>query len=305
MDITQYRNFITVVESGTITAPAKKLNIAQPALSSHIKNLENEFGAEFLEKSRGQRSVRLTGAGQLFYRQAKAICLLHDNLHRDIADYKIGVSGTLKISISPSRSSTLIQNFVRQFHKDYPGVKYVFYEGSVYEQEQQILAGITEFAVANAPLGRPHLFDILFQRRQQLYAVFNKACGWFKEEKESLGLKDLEGIPLCLSGSLPLLEHCMKQEKLKQEILFESTTRGTALYTAQAGLGVAVVPFEKYDEIPYDNLTFAPVKHEGLFTYKTIFKLKGHELSAVANHFLEYYSVNCYPDTEKFYKISV
>ena len=51
MDITQYRNFITVVESGTITAAAKKLNIAQPALSSHIKNLENEFGAEFLEKA--------------------------------------------------------------------------------------------------------------------------------------------------------------------------------------------------------------------------------------------------------------
>lgn len=50
MDINQYKNFITVIESGTITRAASRLNIAQPALSNQIKNLENEFGAELLQK---------------------------------------------------------------------------------------------------------------------------------------------------------------------------------------------------------------------------------------------------------------
>ena len=103
MDISQYHNFIAVVECGTITAAAAQLNIAQPALSNQLKNLENEFGTELLQKSRGMREVRLTGAGQLFYRQAKTICRLHENLHREIEDYENGISGTLKISLSPSR----------------------------------------------------------------------------------------------------------------------------------------------------------------------------------------------------------
>lgn len=79
MDISQYKNFITIIESGTITLAASRLNIAQPALSNQIKNLENEFGAELLQKGRGHREVRLTGAGQLFYRQAKqyAACTKH------------------------------------------------------------------------------------------------------------------------------------------------------------------------------------------------------------------------------------
>lgn len=37
MDINQYKNFITVIESGTITRAASRLNIAQPALSNQIK----------------------------------------------------------------------------------------------------------------------------------------------------------------------------------------------------------------------------------------------------------------------------
>lgn len=302
MDISQYRNFITVAESGTITAAAQKLNIAQPALSNQIKNLENEFGAPLLHKSRGQREVKLTGAGQLFYRQAKAICRLHKNLHREIKDYQNGISGTLKISLSPSRSATLIRNFIVQFHSDYPQVKYVFHEGSIDEIEQQILTGISEIAVANAPLLRPHLFDILFRRRQQLYAVFSEKSSWFNKNIKALQLKNLAGIPLCVTGSAGLLKALMAQKKITPYILSESTTRTTGLYWAKSGLGVAVVPFEQYDAVPYDGLIFVPLLHDNLFTYKTIFKLKGQPLSAVAARFLDYYEANCYPDTEKLYK---
>lgn len=300
MDISQYRNFIAVVECGTITAAAAQFNIAQPALSNQLKNLENEFGAELLQKSRGMREVRLTGAGQLFYRQAKNICRLHENLHREIEDYENGISGTLKISLSPSRSATLIQNFIKQFHCDYPQVKYVFYEGSIEEQEQHILNGFSEIAVANAPLVRPHLFDVLFRRRQQLYAVFNEENDWFGKNTGSVTLNDLARVPLCLSGSRGLLTAVMEEERLTPQVLSESTTRTTALYWAKAGLGVAVVPFEQYDAVPYPGLVFVPLKHPKLFAYKTIFKLKGQPLSAVARHFLDYYEANCYPNTEKF-----
>lgn len=302
MDISQYRNFVTVAESGTITAAAQKLNIAQPALSNQIKNLEAEFGAPLLQKSRGQREVKLTGAGQLFYNQAKAICRLHENLHRDIADYQNGVSGTLKVSLSPSRSATLIKNFIIPFTKAYPKVRYRFYEGAVYELEQQVLSGISEIAVANAPVTRPHLFDILFRRRQQLYVVCSKDYGWHGKNLQAASLRDLQGVPLCLSGSRHLLESFMLREKITPQIISVSTTRTTALYWAKAGLGVAVVPFEQYDAVPYSGLVFVPLLHDNLFTYKTIFKLKGQPLSAVARRFLDYYEANCYPDTEKLYK---
>lgn len=300
MDISQYKNFITVVECGTITMAAEQLNLAQPALSNQIKNLEREFGAALLQKGRGQREVHLTEAGQLFYRQAQAICRMHDDLHREIDECSKGVSGTLKISLSPSRSATMIRNFVVQFHKDYPRVKFVFREDSIDDLERHVLSGLSEIAVANAPLLRPHLFDVLFRRRQQLYAVFDEESSWFKQGLKEVTIDDLAGVPLCLSGSRKLLTAVMEQNGLVPQVLSESTTRTTALYWAKAGLGVAVVPFEQYDAVPYPGLVFLPVKHPNLYTYKTIFKLKGQPLSAVAKRFLAYYAANCYPDTEKF-----
>ena len=40
MDLKQLRYFLSIVESGSITRAAETLCIAQPALSLHIKNLE-------------------------------------------------------------------------------------------------------------------------------------------------------------------------------------------------------------------------------------------------------------------------
>lgn len=44
MDIEYYRNFIAIVEAGSISAAAKQIAIAQPALSNQLKVLQKRFG---------------------------------------------------------------------------------------------------------------------------------------------------------------------------------------------------------------------------------------------------------------------
>lgn len=45
MDLEHYRNFITIVESGSLSAAAEKIHIAQPALTAQIKALQKKYGA--------------------------------------------------------------------------------------------------------------------------------------------------------------------------------------------------------------------------------------------------------------------
>jgi DNA-binding transcriptional LysR family regulator len=66
----QLRYFVTVVEEGQITRAARRLNVAQPALSHAIAQLESEIGVELFE--RHPRGVTLTPAGEKFYEKARA-----------------------------------------------------------------------------------------------------------------------------------------------------------------------------------------------------------------------------------------
>lgn len=61
MDITQLRYFMEVARSEHVTNSAKKLHIAQPALTQSMHRLEDELGVELFE--RVGRNIRLTPAG--------------------------------------------------------------------------------------------------------------------------------------------------------------------------------------------------------------------------------------------------
>jgi DNA-binding transcriptional LysR family regulator len=66
----QLHYFVTVAEDGQMTRAARKLNLAQPALSRAISQLEAELGIQLLD--RHARGVTLTPAGEMFLPKARA-----------------------------------------------------------------------------------------------------------------------------------------------------------------------------------------------------------------------------------------
>lgn len=61
MELRQLRYFIAIADAGSLTEAARRLGVAQPALSQHVLALEAELQTRLLE--RGARGVRLTPAG--------------------------------------------------------------------------------------------------------------------------------------------------------------------------------------------------------------------------------------------------
>jgi LysR family hca operon transcriptional activator len=66
---THLRYFVTVAEEGQVTSAARRLEIAQPALSQAISQLESELGLQLLE--RHARGVKLTPEGEAFLAKAR------------------------------------------------------------------------------------------------------------------------------------------------------------------------------------------------------------------------------------------
>jgi LysR family hca operon transcriptional activator len=61
MDFRHLRYFVAITEEGTFTRAARRLYVAQPALSRQIQDLESALGVPLLV--RGARGVTLTPAG--------------------------------------------------------------------------------------------------------------------------------------------------------------------------------------------------------------------------------------------------
>ena len=54
MEIDNYRNFLAIVEAGSMTSASEFVHIAQPALSKQLKSLEGYFGTKLIITTRNQ-----------------------------------------------------------------------------------------------------------------------------------------------------------------------------------------------------------------------------------------------------------
>ena len=76
MDVRQLQMFIAVSEEGSIHGGARRLMMAQPALSKSLRALERQLGTELLRRS--PRGIELTAAGKVMLEQSYEIVRVLD-----------------------------------------------------------------------------------------------------------------------------------------------------------------------------------------------------------------------------------
>lgn len=289
MDIEYYRNFIAIVDAGSISAAAKRVNIAQPALSNQLKVLQRQFGCKLLDVRRGGHSIELTDAGCILYNKAKYICSTESAAMKEITDCSAGFHGTLRISLSPSMSISFIKSSLSDFCREYPRINYELYEAPIDEQTEQMLSGRTEIGIVNAPLKQPFRFETIFSRHERLVALFHKDSPFANLSKGGVLLEELEDMPLCLSrGCSELFLSVCSDSRVFPQILSINTTKLSAVAWAEQNTGVAVVPAPP-EEIFSGELICREIKDERLFLERSMLIVKDRPLSSVAKTFLTFY----------------
>src|SRR6516162_1047517 len=105
MDIRRLRYFLGIVEQGSLSRAAEFLHVAQPALTLHLKRLEDEFGCELVERS--SRGVIPTEFGQRLAQRAKVLLEDLNHLRDEVRGMTTAPAGSAFIGIPTSLGSVL------------------------------------------------------------------------------------------------------------------------------------------------------------------------------------------------------
>ncbi len=115
MELYQLRTFVAVAREGRLTRAAETLFTSQPAVSAHIKALEEEFGLQLFERS--ATGMTPTPAGEALWEQAEQLLNASRDLTARAAALKGAVSGLLRLGFNsgdPDQSSGLISRLAEQ-----------------------------------------------------------------------------------------------------------------------------------------------------------------------------------------------
>ncbi|MGR3376280.1 LysR family transcriptional regulator [Salipiger abyssi] len=137
--------FCTVARYSSVTRAAEHLNIAQPAVTAHLRSLEESLGARLVRKA--GRNIELTQAGRRTHLWATEVMQRSSEMFLDLADIKKGVLGKTRIAASMVAGTYKLSEIVIGFQKDHPSSKISVSMSSPYIATEAVLSGDCDFGI--------------------------------------------------------------------------------------------------------------------------------------------------------------
>lgn len=242
MDLRQLEYFVAVAETGSFTRAAARVHITQSGVSAQIKALEHELGAELFLRS--GRTARLTEAGAVALRHARAALDSTLDLRDAIDDVKGLVRGRLRIGMVIGCEITPLFDALAAFHEEHPGIELELTEANSDTLVGSVRTGVIDVALAGLAGEPPEHLASQVIVSEPLVALTPTGNGL--AERESVTIAALMPYRIiCLprgTGIRDVLDHAgMANLGVRPEVALVATSPDTVAGLARRGLGVAVL----------------------------------------------------------------
>ena len=289
MTLESYRNFVAIVESGSILAASNKLLIAQPSLSNQLKNIETYYGAKLLIRNRHR--LELTDAGRVFYLRAKEICQAEEKLQDEIHNKKTGFSELLKLSIPAGNSAYFLHHLFDDFRAAYPNVNFDFYEIPSDFAIPNVLNHVTEIGLIRSSLPGYASLAVYPYEKEEIVAICRPEHP-LMQSGSIIDISLLADYPLAVPfDCLDLVRSSFGHHLLAPNISIITSSNATAIEWARSFKTVALASLTAADFQHIRDLTVKHFSDENLFITSAFFVNKEYPLSHAARNFLRFHGV--------------
>lgn len=267
----QYEYVAAIAEFRSITLAAKRLGIAQPALSRYIKRLEEDLGVQLLDRS--VDPIALTQAGVCFLETGRKMLAMDQGLKLRIRDMQLTEYVTIRVGIGPSRAPYILPAILELYRKYDKKTNITIFELTTEEIKQRLLKNELDIAVSVYDSDSSHIeFTKLFTERILL-------C---ENSKHGNMCPILPGQGQLLRE---VMDKIISNNNNYENNYIEVQNTETAVALVKSGLGFTVVPsyFEEFsfgDGLKYSELpkSFIPNERIVSLLHRKEKELKKEEL---------------------------
>lgn len=206
--------FYTVAKRLSFTKAAEELSISQPAVTKHIKELENHVSLALFYR-RGNK-VQLAPAGEVLLRHTEKIHELYRQLEFDLNRLNETYKGVLHVGSSTSITQYILPPLLARFHDIHKEVKVQLVNGNTEQIEQALINNEIELGVVEGKSKRRDIHYTPFVK-DEIVLVCSSRHPW--SEKEEIKPESLKSIPLLLrepgSGTLEVISDALKEKGIR------------------------------------------------------------------------------------------
>ncbi|WP_338472231.1 LysR family transcriptional regulator [Niallia sp. XMNu-256] len=260
MNYDALQTFVTLVEVKNFTKTAEILNMSQPNVSLHIKNLEKEFQTTLIERS--PKFIKITPTGDLLYDRAKQIITIYEQTKQEILEHHQIIKGELNIGASFTIGEYILPAILIKLQTDFPELEIHVVIGNTEE-----IVGLVRLLEVDIGLieGQTNVKDISVKAfmNDELFIVASPEHPL--AQKDKVMISDLQNQIWITredgSGTREYFNHVISANGLKLKSLLSISSNQGIKETLMNGYGLSLLSESVIRrDIRHGNLTTIPVK---------------------------------------------
>jgi LysR family transcriptional regulator, transcriptional activator of the cysJI operon len=238
--------FRAVATEMSFRKAAEVLHLSQPAVSQHIRALEEEAGARLFDRARGEghgSQISLTEAGRVLLGFANTAAETMAEAQRALAALNHEATGELRLGASTTVAQYVLPRILGAFLRQYPQVRLSLVSGNTERIVEAVAEEQVELGIIEGPAMRR---DVKTERmvRDEMVLITSPNHAWVR--KGTIAPEELTGVPLLVrergSGSRRVVERAVKRvglslRSLKVAMELDSTEAIISGVEAELGVG--------------------------------------------------------------------
>ena len=242
MDVRQLRNFVAIVDSGSLSKAAETLFVAQPSLSQQLRALEDELQTQLLIRS--AQGVEPTEAGKTLYRHARVVLRQMEQIREEVREGGGSEAGPVAVGFPTTIAAILAVPLFHRVREQYPGIRLQIFESMSGYIGELLANGRLDLAVLfrdseTRGISVQPLFD------EELY-VLGHAGADNRQRADTCPLAQLANVPIVApsasNGLRVLIERTFAQAGVELNIVADIDSLPTLIEIVQAGKTCTILP---------------------------------------------------------------
>ncbi len=275
LELRLVRQFVVVAEELNFRRAAERLHMSQPPLSVAMQNLEAIVGTPLLDRSK--HHVRLTSAGQIFYKDSVRLLQLSQQAMDRARRTGEGQEGSLRLSFVPSAALDVLPAIFKKFQHDYPTVQLNLTAETTSRQLDDLRNGHSDLALVVGPIFDARGLELVDLQSQHFVIAVPSTHPL--AARKSVKIKELAAESFVSfpgsegAGFVAALLGACKAAGFLPKVVQEASQMQAILTLVAGGLGIALVP-ASMRRLQMNDVTFldvsdsrTPPSYELVFAY--------------------------------------